>query len=79
MYKRQLYRIGALCLWCCLTWVATILLFRYVTAFAVRHRFLPAPAPLRAFLAEFAWVPPLLHTGVAGMLILTRSRDFWTS
>ncbi|MGW2419065.1 vitamin K epoxide reductase family protein [Streptomyces sp. NPDC001709] len=75
----SLYRINALCLWCCLAWVATILLFWYVTSFAVRHRFLPAPAPLRAFFAEFTWVLPLLHTGVVGMLILTRWWDFWTS
>ncbi|MER6073195.1 vitamin K epoxide reductase family protein [Streptomyces sp. NPDC001817] len=75
----SLYRINALCLWCCLAWVATILMFWYVTSFAVRHRFLPAPAPLRAFLAEFTWVLPLLHTGVVGMLILTRWWDFWTS
>ncbi|GHD99127.1 vitamin K epoxide reductase family protein [Streptomyces alanosinicus] len=74
----SLYRIGALCLWCALAWVATILMFWYVTSFAVRHRFLPAPAPLRAFFAEFTWVLPLLHTGVVGMLILTRWWDFWT-
>jgi uncharacterized membrane protein len=75
----SLYRIGALCLWCCLAWVATIVLFWYVTSFAVRHRFLPAPRWLREFLGEFTWVPPLLHVGVVGMLILTRWWDFWTS
>lgn len=75
----SLYRINALCLWCCLAWVATILLFWYVVAHAVRHRFLPAPGPLRTFLDEFAWVPPVLHTGIVGMLVLTRWWDFWTS
>ncbi|MGJ5751658.1 putative membrane protein [Streptomyces puniciscabiei] len=75
----SLYRINALCLWCCLAWVATIVMFWYVTSFAVLHRFLPAPAPLRTFFAEFTWVLPLLHTGVVGMLILTRWWDFWTS
>ncbi|MGW3450926.1 vitamin K epoxide reductase family protein [Streptomyces sp. NPDC001076] len=75
----SLYRINALCLWCCLAWVATIVLFWYVTSFAVRHRFLPAPRWLREFLGEFTWVLPLLHTGVVGMLILTRWWDFWTS
>ncbi|MFI1362388.1 vitamin K epoxide reductase family protein [Streptomyces griseochromogenes] len=74
----SLYRINALCLWCCLAWVATIVLFWYVTSFAVQHRFLPAPAGLRTFFAEFTWVLPLLHTGVVGMLILTRWWDFWT-
>ncbi|MER5786808.1 vitamin K epoxide reductase family protein [Streptomyces sp. NPDC001980] len=75
----SLYRIGALCLWCCLAWVATIVLFWYVTSFAVRQRFLPAPRGLREFLDEFTWVLPVLHTGVVGMLILTRWWDFWTS
>ncbi|MFF7068410.1 vitamin K epoxide reductase family protein [Streptomyces pseudovenezuelae] len=75
---QSLYRINALCLWCCLAWVATILLFWYVLSHLVRHRFLPAPAPVRAFLDEFAWVPPVLHTGIVGMLVLTRWWDFWT-
>ncbi|NEE21636.1 vitamin K epoxide reductase family protein [Streptomyces sp. SID7499] len=75
----SLYRINALCLWCCLAWAATIPLFWYVTSFAVRQRFLPAPAAVRSFLDEFTWVPPVLHLGVVGMLILTRWWDFWTS
>ncbi|MFE6825964.1 vitamin K epoxide reductase family protein [Streptomyces sp. NPDC057690] len=75
----SLYRINALCLWCCLAWVATILMFWYTVAFDVRHGFLPAPAGVRNFLAEFTWVLPLLHIGVIGMLILTRWWDFWTS
>ncbi|MET7456627.1 vitamin K epoxide reductase family protein [Streptomyces sp. NPDC005574] len=76
---QSLYRINALCLWCCLAWVATILLFWYVTSFVVRHRFLPAPDGLRAFLTEFTWVVPVLHIGIVGMLVLTRWWDFWTS
>ncbi|MGW7378392.1 vitamin K epoxide reductase family protein [Streptomyces sp. NPDC054794] len=75
----SLYRINALCLWCCLAWIATILLFWYVTSFVVRNGFLPAPAPVKTFLAEFAWLLPVLHIGVVGMLILTRWWDFWTS
>ncbi|MFD3842806.1 vitamin K epoxide reductase family protein [Streptomyces sp. NPDC058642] len=75
----SLYRINALCLWCCLAWVATVLLFWYVTSLAVRNRFLPAPGWLRSFLDEFTWVVPVLHLGIVGMLILTRWWDFWTS
>ncbi|MFD9389617.1 vitamin K epoxide reductase family protein [Streptomyces sp. NPDC060000] len=75
----SLYRINALCLWCCLAWVATILMFWYTVSFAVRHAFLPAPAGVRNFLTEFTWLPPLLHIGVIGMLILTRWWTFWTS
>ncbi|MFE1942459.1 vitamin K epoxide reductase family protein [Streptomyces massasporeus] len=74
----SLYRINALCLWCCLAWVATIPLFWYVTSLAVRQGFLPAPGAVRRFLDEFTWVPPVLHLGVVAMLVLTRWWDFWT-
>ena len=78
MYQ-SLYDISALCLWCCLAWAATILMFWYVTGHNVRHTFLPAPHGLRTLFDEFTWVPPVLHIGVIGMLILTRWWDFWTS
>ncbi|WP_052850885.1 vitamin K epoxide reductase family protein [Streptomyces avicenniae] len=76
---QSLYEINALCLWCCLAWVATLTMFWYTTAHNVRHGILPAPAGARQFLAEFTWLLPVLHTGVIGMLILTRWWDFWTS
>lgn len=38
----------------------------------------PRARPLRVFFAEFGWAPPALHTGVIGMLILTRWWEFWT-
>lgn len=78
MYQ-SLYNIGSLCLWCCLAWVATIVMFWYVTAHNVRNGFLPAPASLRSLADEFPWVPPVLHIGVIGILVLTRWWDFWTS
>jgi uncharacterized membrane protein len=77
MYQ-SLYDIGALCLWCSLAWVATIVMFWYVTAHNVRHGFLPAPAPVRGFLDEFPWVLPVLHIGVIGLLVLVRWWEFWT-
>ncbi|CAM5261081.1 Vitamin K epoxide reductase family protein OS=Streptomyces alboniger OX=132473 GN=CP975_18855 PE=3 SV=1 [Streptomyces alboniger] len=75
----SLYRINALCLWCCLAWAATILMFWYVTAHNVRRGFLPSSKGLRAFVSEFTWVFPVLHIGVIGMLVLTRWWEFWTS
>lgn len=77
MYQ-SLYNINSLCLWCCLAWVATLLMFWAVTAHNARTGVLPAPGPLRGFFTEFGWAPPALHTGVIGMLILTRWWDFWT-
>ncbi|MCJ1679077.1 vitamin K epoxide reductase family protein [Streptomyces sp. APSN-46.1] len=76
---QSLYEINALCLWCCLTWAATLLMFWAVTAFTIRTGVLPAPGPVRAFFTDFGWAPPALHLGVIGMLILTRWWEFWTS
>jgi uncharacterized membrane protein len=78
MYQ-SLYNINALCLWCTLAWIATLVMFWSVTTHNVRHRFLPAPEPVRGFLDEFPWVVPVLHIGIIGLLILTRWWDFWTS
>ncbi len=75
---QSLYEINALCLWCSLAWVATLLMFWAVTAHNVRTRVLPAPRPVRVFFDEFGWAPPALHIGVIGMLVLTRWWDFWT-
>ncbi|MGW5850997.1 vitamin K epoxide reductase family protein [Streptomyces sp. NPDC055254] len=75
---QSLYEINALCLWCCLAWVATLLMFWAVTAHNVRTGVLPAPGAVRGFFGEFGWAPPALHIGVIGMLILTRWWDFWT-
>ncbi|MGP4110949.1 vitamin K epoxide reductase family protein [Streptomyces sp. 4N509B] len=76
---QSLYVISALCLWCCLAWVATIVMFWYTTAHVVRHGLLPAPAGVRRGLAEFHWLFPALHVAVIGMLILTNWWEFWTS
>jgi uncharacterized membrane protein len=76
---QSLYNINALCLWCSLAWVITIVMFWYVTSHNIRHGLLPAPAAVRGFLSEFTWVLPVLHIGIIGMLVLTRWWDFWTS
>lgn len=75
---QSLYVIGSLCLWCCLAWVATIVMFWYVTVQNVRHGFIPAPDGLKRALLEFHWVLPVLHVGIIGMLILTKWWWFWT-
>ncbi|MEV6396563.1 vitamin K epoxide reductase family protein [Streptomyces sp. NPDC051907] len=76
---QSLYTIGSLCLWCSLAWVATIVMFCYVTVHNIEHRIVKVPEVLRKGLLEFHWVPPVLWIGVIGMLILTRWWDFWTS
>ncbi|MFB7591742.1 vitamin K epoxide reductase family protein [Streptomyces sp. NPDC056169] len=77
MYQ-SLYEINSLCLWCCLAWVATIVMFWYVTSHNVRRGVIPAPNGLKTFFDEFTWLLPVLHIGIIGMLILTRWWDFWT-
>ncbi|MFJ1599041.1 vitamin K epoxide reductase family protein [Streptomyces sp. NPDC088261] len=74
----SLYRINSLCLWCCLAWVGTIVMFWYVTSRNLRRGIIPAPAGLRSLLSEFTWVLPALHIGLIGVLILIRWWDFWT-
>ncbi|UED83038.1 vitamin K epoxide reductase family protein [Streptomyces profundus] len=76
---QSFYEINALCLWCCLAWVATIVMFWYTTLHNVRQGFLPVPRGVRNTLEEFHWLFPAVHIGVIGMLILTRWWDFWTS
>ncbi|MGW1075378.1 vitamin K epoxide reductase family protein [Streptomyces sp. NPDC002537] len=75
---QSLYVIGSLCLWCCLAWVGTIVMFWYVTVQNVRSGFIPAPQGLKRVFLEFHWVVPVLHIGIIGMLILTKWWDFWT-
>jgi uncharacterized membrane protein len=71
----SLYRINALCLWCCLAWVATILMFWYVTSSNVRNGFLPAPGWLKSFFEDFTWALPVVHVGIIAVLIFTRWGD----
>ncbi|WP_394435524.1 vitamin K epoxide reductase family protein [Streptomyces sp. SGAir0957] len=72
---QSLYRINALCLWCCLAWVATILMFWYVTSLNVRNDFLPAPRWLKSFFTDFTWALPVVHIGIIAVLIFTRWGD----
>ncbi|WP_353941351.1 vitamin K epoxide reductase family protein [Streptomyces sp. HUAS MG91] len=72
---QSLYRINALCLWCCLAWVATILMFWYVTSSNVRNDLLPAPRWLKTFFEDFTWALPVVHIGIIAVLIFTRWGD----
>lgn len=76
---QSLYVISALCLWCSLAWVATIVMFWYTTLHNVRHGLIRLPQRLRAPLLEFHWAGPTLWIGLIGMLVLVRWWDFWTS
>lgn len=75
---QSLYNINALCLWCCLVWVAVIFMFWYTTCHNVRQGVLPASPGVKQVVEEFHWFFPALHVAVIGVLILIRWWDFWT-
>ncbi|MFI6409376.1 vitamin K epoxide reductase family protein [Streptomyces sp. NPDC050548] len=77
LMTQALYEIGALCLWCCLAWAATIAMFWYVTAHNLRHGIIPAPRVLVAGVREFHWVVPVTWYLSIVMLIATRFWTYW--
>ncbi|TSB32323.1 vitamin K epoxide reductase family protein [Streptomyces benahoarensis] len=79
LMTQSLYEINALCLWCTLTWCATLLMFWYTTVHNIKHRIIPAPAGLRDAVLEFHWVVPVLWYGSIALLILTRWWSYWSS
>lgn len=74
---QTIYNINAICLWCCLAWVVTILAFWYTAVHNIRHGLIKLPAKGRALVMEFHWVVPVLWYGVIGMLILTHFWYYW--
>ncbi|GLX50105.1 membrane protein [Streptomyces hygroscopicus subsp. hygroscopicus] len=79
LMSQALYDIGALCLWCCLAWAATIAMFWYTTAHNLMHGVIRAPRAVVAGVLEFHWVVPLTwYLGIV-MLIATRWWDYWGS
>ncbi|MER7916431.1 MULTISPECIES: vitamin K epoxide reductase family protein [unclassified Streptomyces] len=79
LMSQALYDIGALCLWCCLAWAATIAMFWYTTAHNLMHGVVRAPRAVVAGVLEFHWVVPLTwYLGIV-MLIATRWWDYWVS
>ncbi|MFF0477749.1 vitamin K epoxide reductase family protein [Streptomyces sp. NPDC004284] len=77
LMTQALYEIGALCLWCCLAWAATIAMFWYTTAHNLRHGIIRAPRGLVAGVQEFHWVVAVTwYLGIV-ILIATRWWDYW--
>ncbi|MFC3572650.1 vitamin K epoxide reductase family protein [Streptomyces yaanensis] len=77
LMTQALYEIGALCLWCCLAWAATIALFWYTTVHNLRHGIVRAPRALVAGALEFHWVVPVTWYLSIVMLIGTRFWSYW--
>ncbi|MFK0259052.1 vitamin K epoxide reductase family protein [Streptomyces sp. NPDC090445] len=77
LMSQALYGIGALCLWCCLAWAATIAMFWYTTVHNLRHGVIRAPRALVSGVQEFHWVVPVTWYGVIVLLIATRFQAYW--
>jgi uncharacterized membrane protein len=77
LMSQALYEIGALCLWCCLAWAATIALFWYATVHNLRHGIIRAPRGLVVGALEFHWVVPVTWYLAIVMLIATRWWSYW--
>ncbi|MFC8427439.1 vitamin K epoxide reductase family protein [Streptomyces sp. NPDC057253] len=76
LMTQALYQIGALCLWCCLAWAATIAAFWYTTVHNVRHGIIRAPRGVVAGVLEFHWAVPVTWYLVIVTLIATRWWDY---
>ncbi|MFE0703838.1 vitamin K epoxide reductase family protein [Streptomyces sp. NPDC058872] len=76
LMTRALYEIGALCLWCCVVWATTIVVFWYTTVHNLAHGIVRAPRVLVAGVAEFHWVVPAVWCASVLLLITTRFWDY---
>lgn len=75
---QSLYRIGALCPYCMVVWVAVVLMFWYTTLHNLHHRHLRLPARARPavdLLVDVHAVGPALWVLVTVVLI---AQAFWT-
>ncbi|MBK3593080.1 MULTISPECIES: vitamin K epoxide reductase family protein [Streptomyces] len=77
LMTQALYDIGALCLWCVLVWMVTVLAFWHTTLHNLRHGVLPAPRALVAAALEFPLVVPVTWCLVVLTLIGTRFWSYW--
>jgi uncharacterized membrane protein len=74
---QTIYNIQAVCLWCCLAWVVTILIFWYTLVHNIKHDLIRIPAKARAAVLEFHWVVPVLWYGVIATAILVHFWYYW--
>ncbi|WKU48781.1 vitamin K epoxide reductase family protein [Streptomyces sp. VNUA116] len=79
LMAQALYSIGALCLWCCLAWFATIAMFWCTTLHNLKHGIVPAPRRPVIGLLEFPWAVPVTWYLVIVMLIGARFWTYWRS
>jgi uncharacterized membrane protein len=77
---QTLYRIGAVCPYCCVVWCTTIALFWYVLLHNLKRGVIPTPVSWQRALKEvytYHWVLPVLWYAVIALLILNRFWYYW--
>jgi uncharacterized membrane protein len=80
LIDQTLYRIGALCPYCMLTWTAMIPLFWYTTLHNTQHRVIPLPASWRPAVrvaSRYHWLMPLVWYVIIALMILNRFWYYW--
>ncbi|MFY1692888.1 vitamin K epoxide reductase family protein [Plantactinospora sp. WMMB782] len=80
LFFQSLYRIGALCPYCMVVWVAMIVLFWYVTLHNLHHAHLPLPSRLRrpvSAVVDYHTVAVMLWLFLLAGLIGQRFWDYW--
>lgn len=77
LFFQSLYRIGALCPYCMIVWVVTILLFSYTTLYNLQDGRLPAPRRLTDTVLRVHSVIPTLWLLALTALIGVQFWDYW--
>ena len=75
---QSLYRIGALCPYCMIVWVAAITAFAAATAHNVRTGRLPVPARLRGIASYGPIVVTVWLVVIAGLIVI-QFWDYWVT
>ncbi len=78
LFFQSLYRIEALCPYCMVVWVVTIVAFLYCTLRNLGQGALPVPAPLRRPVALAIRYHGVVLTAWLGLLVLLIGEAFWS-
>ncbi len=77
LFSQSVYVIGALCIYCMVSWAATIPLFWIILGKIMQEGNLGPNIKLGRFLYSWAWVLTLMSFLVLVVLILVQFWDYW--
>lgn len=76
---QALYVLGALCIYCMMTWTIIIPLFYYLTLHGLVRGHIRAPKQFRSFLEQYHLVAVTATYGIILVLIYFRFSEYWNS